>query len=105
LARKPKLLIIGFFAAAFVLALDYGAEAPFANATADTATAAGDAEAEDSGSTLLSADELNTLVAPVALYPDEFLAVVLPAATIPLQIVETQACNCRDRNISVRVRA
>ena len=36
---------------------------------------------------LLDADALETLVAPVALYPDDLLAVVLPASTYPLQIV------------------
>lgn len=36
---------------------------------------------------LLSAEQLETLVAPVALYPDDLLAVVLPASTYPLQVV------------------
>ena len=36
---------------------------------------------------LLDAEALETLVAPVALYPDDLLAVVLPASTYPLQIV------------------
>ena len=35
----------------------------------------------------LDAEELEALVAPVALYPDDLLAVVLPASTYPLQIV------------------
>jgi hypothetical protein len=35
-----------------------------------------------------SAAELDELVAPIALYPDELLAVALPAATYPLQIVQ-----------------
>jgi hypothetical protein len=34
------------------------------------------------------AEELEELVAPVALYPDDLLAIVLPAATYPLQVVE-----------------
>jgi hypothetical protein len=38
----------------------------------------------------LSAEEIRALVAPVALYPDELLAVVLPASTNPLQIVQAQ---------------
>jgi hypothetical protein len=38
----------------------------------------------------LSAEEVRQLVAPVALYPDELLAVVLPAATNPLQVVQAQ---------------
>ena len=37
---------------------------------------------------LLSAAELDELVGPIALYPDDLLAVVLPAAAYPLQIVE-----------------
>ena len=35
-------------------------------------------------------EELRKLVAPIALYPDELLAVVLPASTNPLQIVQAQ---------------
>ena len=37
---------------------------------------------------LRSAAELESLVGPVALYPDDLLAVVLPAATYPLEIVQ-----------------
>ena len=37
---------------------------------------------------LLSNAELEELVAPIALYPDELLAIVLPASTYPLQVVE-----------------
>ncbi|MCY4565271.1 MAG: DUF3300 domain-containing protein, partial [Gammaproteobacteria bacterium] len=36
---------------------------------------------------LLTDSELETLVAPVALYPDDLLAIVLPASTFPLQVV------------------
>lgn len=32
--------------------------------------------------------ELEDLIAPIALYPDDLLAIVLPAATFPLQVVE-----------------
>jgi hypothetical protein len=55
------------------------------------AAAAGAAEtptepaAEGAG---FSAAELEELVGPVALYPDELLAIALPAATYPLQIVQ-----------------
>ena len=34
-----------------------------------------------------SAEELETLVGPIALYPDDLLAIVLPASAFPLQIV------------------
>ena len=36
---------------------------------------------------LLTDQELQKLVSPVALYPDDLLAIVLPASTYPLQIV------------------
>ncbi|MDH3612993.1 MAG: DUF3300 domain-containing protein [Gammaproteobacteria bacterium] len=35
-----------------------------------------------------TAKELEELVGPIALYPDDLLAIVLPASTFPLQIVE-----------------
>ena len=35
-----------------------------------------------------TSEELETLVGPIALYPDDLLAIVLPASTFPLQIVE-----------------
>ena len=37
---------------------------------------------------LLSASDLEDLVGPIALYPDDLLAIVLPASAYPLQIVE-----------------
>ena len=37
---------------------------------------------------LLSGTELEELVGPIALYPDDLLAIVLPAAAYPLQIVD-----------------
>jgi hypothetical protein len=39
---------------------------------------------------LLAADQLENLVAPVALYPDQLLSQVLAASTYPLEIVEAQ---------------
>jgi hypothetical protein len=38
----------------------------------------------------LTPDQLQTLVAPIALYPDDLVAIVLPASTQPLQIVDAQ---------------
>ncbi len=38
----------------------------------------------------LSSAELQELVGPIALYPDDLLAVVLPASTYPLQLVQAQ---------------
>jgi hypothetical protein len=38
--------------------------------------------------TLLNASELSEVVAPIALYPDDLVALALPAATYPLQVVQ-----------------
>ena len=37
-----------------------------------------------------SASDLETLVGPIALYPDDLVAIILPAATNPLQIVQAE---------------
>ena len=50
--------------------------------------------------TLLSPDELNSLVAPVALYPDTILGQVLVASTYPLEIVEAARWLETNSNIS-----
>ena len=47
----------------------------------------GEAAVEVEPIELLDAEALEMLVAPVALYPDDLLAVVLPASTYPLQVV------------------
>jgi hypothetical protein len=47
----------------------------------------------------LSAEQLNTLVAPVALYPDALLSQVLVAATYPLEIVEVGQWLQRNSNL------
>jgi hypothetical protein len=39
---------------------------------------------------VLSAAELEKLVGPIALYPDDLVAIILPASTYPLQIVQAQ---------------
>jgi hypothetical protein len=38
--------------------------------------------------TTLTADELEELVGPIALYADDLLAIILPASTYPLQVVQ-----------------
>ena len=44
----------------------------------------------EEGIPLLTPAELDELIGPIALYPDDLLAVVLPASTYPLQIVQAQ---------------
>ena len=58
--------------------------------SAGTWPEAGAAESAESESaiTLLSPETLEELVGPIALYPDELIAVTLPASTFPLQIVQ-----------------
>jgi hypothetical protein len=48
------------------------------------------AQSPEPAPALLSSDQLDDLVAPVALYPDSLLAQVLAASTYPLEIVEAQ---------------
>jgi hypothetical protein len=50
---------------------------------------------------LLSSDQLDDLVAPVALYPDSLLAQVLAASTYPLEIVEAQQWLQQNRGLQV----
>jgi hypothetical protein len=48
---------------------------------------------------LLPPEQLDTLVAPVALYPDPLLSQVLVASTYPLEVVEAQQWLQRNRNL------
>src|SRR4051812_45386543 len=50
------------------------------------APAAPAADAQPQG-TLLSREEVEQLVGPIALYPDPLLAIILPASTFPSDIV------------------
>jgi hypothetical protein len=49
-----------------------------------------DAPVENRDIPLLTTTELQDLVGPIALYPDDLLALVLPASTYPLQLVQAQ---------------
>jgi hypothetical protein len=46
------------------------------------------AHAQQAPARVLSNEELDELVGPIALYPDDLVAIVLPASTYPLQIVQ-----------------
>ena len=48
------------------------------------------AEAEAAEDTLLTSDELDELVAPVALFPDTLLIQIFVAATYPLDVIKAQ---------------
>src|SRR5579862_6142124 len=61
--------------------------ASFAQAPADSQPATPDTQ---QAAPLLTPDQLDNLVAPVALYPDPLLGQVLVASTYPLEVVEAQ---------------
>src|ERR1700674_3965039 len=48
---------------------------------------------------LLGPDQLDNLVAPIALYPDPLLSQVLAACTYPLEIIEAQQWFQQNRNL------
>src|ERR1039458_136654 len=48
---------------------------------------------------MLPAEQLNDLVAPIALYPDALLSQVLVASTYPLEVVEVQQWLQRNGNL------
>ncbi len=50
--------------------------------------AAEEAATEDATTTKYTAKELEEIVGPVALYPDQVLSSVLPATTVPMDIVK-----------------
>ena len=53
-----------------------------------TMVAAFPARAQDSGAKPLASAEIEQLVAPIALYPDDLLSHILMASTYPLEVVE-----------------
>jgi hypothetical protein len=46
------------------------------------------AEAQEEPAGLATDEELHEIVGPIALYPDDLVAIVLPASTYPLQVVQ-----------------
>jgi hypothetical protein len=48
---------------------------------------------------LLKAEELDALVAPIALYPDTLLALVLMASTYPLEVVQAERWVSQNKNL------
>jgi len=78
---------------AAALALPAGAQVPVGDdgePVADYESLGAGPESGNEDIPLLTQTELQELVGPIALYPDELLAIVLPASTYPLQLVEAQ---------------
>jgi hypothetical protein len=82
--RPLELLWSGMFVVALLLA---GGHAAAAQQKASTPAAKDSTTPADSAKKL-TADQLQSLVAPIALYPDELLTQVLVASTYPLEIVQ-----------------
>jgi hypothetical protein len=74
---RRRMISVGFFVIGACLALAVVPE------TFGQAPAAAGSSAQAS-----SPEELERLVAPIALYPDDLVAIILPASTSPLQIVQ-----------------
>ncbi len=77
-------LITGMAAAAVLLAVAL----PPLPAFAQDQVAAADASGDTASPEPLDAEELEVLVARIALYPDELIGVISGASLYPLQIVE-----------------
>jgi hypothetical protein len=74
---------------ALAIGLGIGTAGP-ARAQQQAAAAAASGEQPDQAPDLLSKDELEVLVARIALYPDELVALVSSASLFPLQTIEAQ---------------
>ena len=89
--QTVRIQLAGTRGAALVAALSAMLAAPAAGAPAtQEAQAPVQAAAEPEEATKLSNDQLDSLVAPIALYPDPLLAQCLVASTYPIDIVAAQ---------------
>lgn len=94
--RRTTLLaaLVGLAAGALLAAAGARAQVPVdedGNPISDDVSPLDDVRVENpvlDSSGELSAADLDELIGPIALYPDDLLAIVLPASTYPLQIVQ-----------------
>lgn len=77
-----------FFALALLMAIPVGVSAQTADNPPAPGGSAQPANQPPPAAELLKPEQLEALVAPVALYPDELLANVLAASTYPLEVVQ-----------------
>ena len=98
--RPSSILRVGSsfgIAAAMLAAHTWAQQPPATPAPAQAATTAAAAPAAKSGTFMK--EELEQMVAPIALYPDPLLAQVLMAATYPLEVV--QAARWKEANLTL----
>ena len=67
--------------------------------TPSFAQGAADAAAPSASQNLLKPEQLEALVAPIALYPDSLLVNVLAAATYPLEVVQADRWATGNKNL------
>jgi hypothetical protein len=67
----------------------------------DTASQQANAPAEEAPK--IPNDQLDSLVAPIALYPDPLLAQVLAASTYPLEIIQLQQWLAKNKDLKDKV--
>ncbi len=84
------IVMLRAFAAVFIFFTPYSA---FAQTTAAAPPA------DQSQQQLLSAGQLDALVAPIALYPDALLSEILMASTYPLEVVEADRWAGSNKNL------
>src|SRR4051812_36539375 len=78
---SPSFVIAGLLA--FSLALPQAADA-------QTAAPASNAAAQPAGQAVFRAEEIDQMIAPIALYSDQLLVQVLMASTYPLEVVQAE---------------
>src|SRR6516225_468510 len=82
-------VVIGLGAVATSLGAAQSSQSPPAAKSSASPPAQNQAPAQNQ-SVKISPDQLDSLVAPIALYPDPLLAQVLAASTYPLEIIQLQ---------------
>jgi hypothetical protein len=101
--RRPDQLLVSLLSAAFLLVAVASAQQATDPAT-PTATPSQPASGQaTAGAKTFTQQELDQLLAPIALYPDDVLAQILMASTYPLEVV--QAARWRAANPNVKDKA
>jgi hypothetical protein len=93
--HRWTVLVLALLAAAPVAA-SAQAQAPQSQAPAAQAPAP---EPAPTSEQLLKAEELDALVAPIALYPDSLLSLVLMASSYPLEVVQADRWLKENKNL------
>src|ERR1700742_2876789 len=89
-----------WFLALLLLAIPLSPFAAWAQTPAPAAPATPAAPAATpSSDQLLKPEQLDALVAPIALYPDDLLSLVLMASTYPLEVVQADRWASQNKNL------